>query len=57
MASVGRRLWPLVNNCANAATLDKVKPLLDDEMAKCNLLCSNCHHRHTDKRPPRATEF
>jgi hypothetical protein len=23
--------------------------LLDAEMAKCELLCSNCHHRHTNK--------
>ena len=39
----------LVVNCAKDAALDKVKDLLDAEMAKCNLLCSNCHHRHTNK--------
>ena len=47
----------LVAKLTNAATLDKVKTLLDDEMAKCNLLCKNCHHRHTNKYPPRATAF
>lgn len=47
----------LVRNPNNAATLDKVKSLLDDEMAKCNLLCRDCHHRHTWKYPPSATEF
>ena len=26
-----------------------VKDLLDREMDKCNLLCANCHHRHTCK--------
>ena len=39
----------LVNNNAKAAALDKVKDLLDAEMAKCELLCANCHHRHTNK--------
>jgi hypothetical protein len=46
----------LVNNCCKSeATLDKVQPLLDEEMhpSVCNLLCSNCHHRHTKKLPPR----
>ena len=39
----------LAYNHTKAAALDKVKDLLDAEMAKCNLLCSNCHHRHTHK--------
>jgi hypothetical protein len=39
----------LVQNCAKAAALDQVQALLDAEMAKCELLCSNCHHRHTNK--------
>ena len=39
----------LVNNHAKAAALDKVQELLDAEMAKCELLCSNCHHLHTHK--------
>jgi hypothetical protein len=34
----------LVNNCSNAAALDKVEHLLDAEMVpKCDLLCVNCH--------------
>jgi len=37
----------LVNNHAKAATLDKIEPILDAEMAKCDLLCANCHHRKT----------
>jgi hypothetical protein len=39
----------LAHNHAKAAALDKVQDLLDAEMAKCELLCSNCHHRHTHK--------
>jgi ribosomal protein L40E len=39
----------LVGNVAKAAALDQVRDLLDAEMAKCELLCSNCHHRHTHK--------
>jgi len=37
----------LVANCANEASLEKVRPLLDAEMDKCDLLCTNCHHRKT----------
>ena len=47
----------LVHNHSNAATLKKVKGLLDDEISKCNLLCCNCHHRHTNKYEPSATQF
>jgi len=39
----------LVRNHAKAAALDRVRATLDAEMAKCDLLCSNCHHRHTHK--------
>jgi hypothetical protein len=37
----------LVHNCAKAAALDQIRDLLDAEMAKCNLLCANCHKRKT----------
>jgi hypothetical protein len=43
----------LVRNCAQAASLDKVQPLLDAEMDKCDLLCNNCHHRKTYGYPRR----
>ena len=39
----------LAHNDVKAAALDQVQELLDAEMAKCNLLCSNCHARHTNK--------
>ena len=32
----------LVNNCSKAAALDKVRHLLDEEMAACILLCDDC---------------
>ena len=47
----------LVGNCTNAATLEQVEPLLDAEMAKCDLACRNCHARHTWKYEPSATVF
>ena len=34
----------LVTNHTKAASLDKVQHLLDAEMAKCDLLCHNCHN-------------
>tara|TARA_B110000858_G_scaffold193556_2_gene246311 strand:- start:478 stop:1671 length:1194 start_codon:yes stop_codon:yes gene_type:complete len=46
----------LVHNPTNAATLDLVKHLLDAEMKpKCDLVCTNCHHRHTNKYPRSTT--
>ena len=39
----------LVHNLVKAAALDQAQALLDAEMAKCELLCSNCHARHTWK--------
>ena len=47
----------LVRNHTNAAALDQVRPQLDLEMAKCDLLCKNCHHRRTWKYAPSATVF
>ena len=44
----------LVNNHAQAASLDKVQSFLDAEMQpKCDLLCHNCHHRKTYGYPRR----
>jgi hypothetical protein len=37
----------LVGNHVKAAALDQIKDLLDEEMAKCHLLCANCHKRKT----------
>ena len=37
----------LCNATANAMSLDKIKDRLDAEMAMCQLLCKNCHHRKT----------
>tara|TARA_B100000405_G_scaffold79264_1_gene54887 strand:+ start:5122 stop:6390 length:1269 start_codon:yes stop_codon:yes gene_type:complete len=44
----------LVGNCAKAAALDEVAPLLDAEMDKCDLLCRPCHRRKTHGHPRRA---
>lgn len=43
----------LVNNDSNEAKLDNIKDILDKEMDKCRLLCSNCDHRHTNGYPAR----
>jgi len=47
----------LVNNQAKAAALALVRDLLDAEMAKCQLLCSNCHHRKSIGYEASTTEF
>jgi hypothetical protein len=45
----------LVSNPRKATALDApgFKAVLDKEMDKCDLLCHNCHHRKTNKYPPR----
>jgi hypothetical protein len=47
LAGKGGGVGGLVNNCAKAAALGQIKDLLDAEMAKCDLLCANCHKRKT----------
>ena len=47
----------LVGNVANAAVLALVRVFLDDEMALCQLLCSNCHARKTWCYEASTTEF
>jgi hypothetical protein len=41
----------LVCNHAKRAALDQIRDVLDAEMAKCDLLCRNCHHRKTNGYP------
>lgn len=47
----------LVHNNTKAAALAKVRKLLDAEMAKCQLLCKNCHVRKTWGYEPSTTVF
>jgi hypothetical protein len=47
----------LAHNNAKAAALDAVRDLLDAEMAKCQLLCANCHARKTWGYEASTTEF
>jgi len=46
----------LRSNQTGSSALKYVKVLLDAEMAKCELLCKNCHHRHTWKYGVSETE-
>ena len=45
----------LVANSSPTAALDApgFRAILDEEMAKCDLLCTPCHHRKTNHYPPR----
>ena len=47
----------LVGNHVKAAALALVRDLLDAEMAKCQLLCANCHARKTNGYEASTTEF
>ena len=47
--------WRLARNIGNPT--GQVRGLLDGETDKCNLLCSNCHHRHTNNYEPSTTVF
>jgi len=47
----------LVQNHTSSATLEKVKNKLDTEIGKCNLLCCNCHARHTCGYEPSQTVY
>ena len=53
LARVRGGVGGLVNNHTKAASLDKIKDVLDAEMAKCDLLCANCHKRKTFGYPQR----
>ena len=37
----------LVHNCAKHASLDSIRGIIDADMAKCDLICANCHRRKT----------
>jgi hypothetical protein len=43
----------LVRNCANEASLEEIKDVLNAEAEKCRLLCANCDHRQTWDYPMR----
>jgi hypothetical protein len=47
LAGKGGGVGGLVANNVKAAALDQIKDVLDAEMAKCDLLCANCHKRKT----------
>ena len=47
--------WRLANQVGNPT--GKVRGLLDGETDKCDLQCSNCHHRHTNKYDASPTKF
>lgn len=47
LAGKGGGVCGLVNNGTKRTALDQIRDLLDEEMAKCDLLCANCHKRKT----------
>jgi len=47
IAGVNGGVAGLVHNHTKRAALPKIKDVLDAEMAKCDLLCANCHKRKT----------
>ena len=51
LAGVNGGVSGLVSNPVNAAALDKIQDILDEEIDKCDLLCRNCHHRKTNNYP------
>ena len=51
-----RGLHGMVRNARKNSTLDDVKVLLCDELAKCKLMCANCKHRN-DLWLPRSRTF
>jgi 5-methylcytosine-specific restriction endonuclease McrA len=53
LAGVKGGVSGIVHNHTKAAALDApgVEEALDAEMAKCQLLCINCHHRKTNNYP------
>ena len=55
LAGVDGGVAGIVANVSKRAALDApgVKEALDTEMAKCQLLCVNCHHRKTNGYPQR----
>lgn len=55
LAGVTGGVAGIVCNLTKAAALDApgVKEALDEEIAKCQLLCVNCHHRKTHDYPQR----
>jgi hypothetical protein len=53
LARVQGGVGGLVTNDSRGACLENIKDVLDAEMAKCDLLCRNCHHRKTHGYPVR----
>ena len=56
LAGVKGGVGGIVANSAKRASLENIKDILDAEMAKCDLLCANCHHRKTWGYPVRTQE-